>query len=82
MDNEKVFQMDFGKVYGLLLDKAVRKGRTGQSHYCGEAPETIGAFAGQLAGYEASKGAIQLPYSKPLPLELIADIAKWCAANA
>ena len=28
MDNEKVFQMDFGKVYGLLLDKAVRKGRT------------------------------------------------------
>ena len=45
-------------------------------------PEAVEAFAGQLAGYEASKGAIQLPYSKPLPLELIADIAKWCAANA
>ena len=28
MNNEKVFQMNFGKVYGLLLDKAVRKGRT------------------------------------------------------
>ena len=28
MNNEKVFQMDFGKIYGLLLDKASRKGRT------------------------------------------------------
>lgn len=28
MSNDKVFQMDFGKVYGLLLDKAARKGRT------------------------------------------------------
>lgn len=28
MNNDKVFQMDFGKVYGLLLDKATRKGRT------------------------------------------------------
>ncbi len=28
MDHEKVFQMDFGKTYGLLLDKATRKGRT------------------------------------------------------
>lgn len=28
MNNDKVFQMDFGKVYGLLLNKATRKGRT------------------------------------------------------
>lgn len=28
MNNDRVFQMDFGKVYGLLLDKAARKGRT------------------------------------------------------
>ena len=28
MTNEKVFQMDFGKVYELLLNKAVKKGRT------------------------------------------------------
>lgn len=28
MSNDKVFQMDFGKIYGFLLDKAVRKGRT------------------------------------------------------
>ena len=28
MYNEKVFQMDFGKVYDALLNKAARKGRT------------------------------------------------------
>jgi len=28
MSNDKVFQMNFGKIYGLLLDKATRKGRT------------------------------------------------------
>ncbi len=28
MTNNKVFQMDFGKIYGLLLNKATRKGRT------------------------------------------------------
>lgn len=26
--NEKIYAMDFGKVYGLLVDKAVKKGRT------------------------------------------------------
>ena len=28
MDNEKVFRMNFGKLYDALLNKAVRKGRT------------------------------------------------------
>jgi len=28
MSNDKIFQMDFGKIYNLLLDKATRKGRT------------------------------------------------------
>lgn len=28
MSNEKVYQMDFAKIYQLLVDKAVRKGRT------------------------------------------------------
>jgi len=28
MTNEKVYQMDFAKVYMLLVNKAVRKGRT------------------------------------------------------
>lgn len=30
MGNEKVYQMDFSKVYGLLVQKAERKGRTRQ----------------------------------------------------
>jgi uncharacterized protein YdhG (YjbR/CyaY superfamily) len=35
-------------------------------------------FSDRLTGYKTSKGAIQLPYSRPMPLELIAEIAKWC----
>lgn len=35
-------------------------------------------FAEKLTEYKTSKGAIQFPYSKSLPLELIAEIAKWC----
>lgn len=35
-------------------------------------------FADRLKEYKTSKGALQLPYNKPLPLELIAEIASWC----
>ncbi len=34
-------------------------------------------FADRLTEYKTSKGTIQLPYEKPLPLTLIAEIAKW-----
>ena len=44
-------------------------------------PEAVEMFADRLADYKTSKGAIQLPYSKPLPLELIGEIAAWCWAN-
>lgn len=44
--------------------------------YPGE--EAVRYFADRLTEYKSSKGAIQFPYSKPIPLELIADIAKWC----
>lgn len=40
--------------------------------------EAMSHFAERLSEYKTSKGAIQLPYDKPLPLELIAEIAKWC----
>lgn len=40
-------------------------------------PEAIVAFHDQLVDYKTSKGAIQLPHNKPIPLELIAEIAKW-----
>ncbi len=45
-------------------------------------PEAVETFAEQLKDYETSKGTIRLPYNKPLPLELIAEIAKWCEENA
>lgn len=35
-------------------------------------------FSDRLKEYKTSKGALQLPFSKPLPLELIAEIAGWC----
>ena len=44
-------------------------------------PEAVEAFAGKLKGYKMSKGTIQFPYNKELPLELIAEIAKWCERN-
>lgn len=37
----------------------------------------IEAFRDQLKEYEVSKGAIQFPYSHPLPLQLIAAIARF-----
>lgn len=41
-------------------------------------PEAIVHFSDRLTEYMTSKGAIQLPYDKSLPLQLIAEIAKWC----
>ena len=46
MENEKVFNMDFAKVYSLLLDKAARKGRT---------KEEVDAVACWLTGYSAAE---------------------------
>lgn len=39
--------------------------------------EAVEAFSEQLKEYKTNKGTVQFPYSKPLPLELIADIARW-----
>ena len=87
MTNEKVFAMSFAKVYPMLIAKAERKGRNlihfaaSQKHiglYPG--PEAVGAFADRLVGYSTSKGTIRLPLNQPVPLELIADIARWCEA--
>lgn len=38
-------------------------------------PEGIEAFANELKGIATSKGAIQFPYDKPIPFDLIAAIA-------
>lgn len=41
-------------------------------------PEAVEAFSDKLKEYKTSKGTIQFPHNKPLPLELIGEIAKWC----
>lgn len=41
-------------------------------------PEAVSEFSERLQGYKTSKGTIQFPYNAPLPLDLIADIARWC----
>lgn len=40
-------------------------------------PEGITAFSDKLAGYKTSKGTIQLPLNKPLPVDLIREIVKY-----
>jgi len=40
--------------------------------------EATTVFADKLKDYDVSKGMIRLPYNKPLPKELIAEIATWC----
>lgn len=40
-------------------------------------PEAIVAFKEKLAIYKTSKGAIQFPINKPLPLELIKEIVDF-----
>ena len=39
--------------------------------------EATSVFAEKLTAYKTSKGAIQLPNHTELPLELIAEIARW-----
>ena len=41
-------------------------------------PEAVEEFSEQLRDYKTSKGAIHLPYDKPLSVELIKAIAIWC----
>jgi uncharacterized protein YdhG (YjbR/CyaY superfamily) len=41
-------------------------------------PEAITAFTDRLKDYKTSKGAIQFPNNRDLPLELVSEIARWC----
>ena len=40
-------------------------------------PDTVEYFRPRLQEYKTSKGAIQLPNSRELPLDLIMEIAVW-----
>ena len=44
-------------------------------------PEAVEAFADRLTPYSTNKGTIRLPLGRPMPLELIADIARLCEEN-
>ena len=39
-------------------------------------------FADRLAKYKTSKGAVQFPYNKPIPYDLIAEMAGFRAEQA
>jgi len=41
--------------------------------------EGMAEFAPRLTEYKTSKGAVQVPYGAPVPLELIAEMARWRA---
>lgn len=45
MGNEKIYQMSFAKIYPLLVNKAVRKGRTA---------EEVNQVIGWLTGYDGA----------------------------
>lgn len=42
-------------------------------------PSGIDAFKEELSDYKTSKGAVQFPFDKPIPLKLIAKIATYRA---
>jgi uncharacterized protein YdhG (YjbR/CyaY superfamily) len=39
--------------------------------------EGVAAFSAELGDYKISKGAIQFPFAKPIPYELIAQITRF-----
>jgi uncharacterized protein YdhG (YjbR/CyaY superfamily) len=43
--------------------------------------EATTVFADKLTDYTTTKGGIRLPYSQPLPADLITEIALWCHAH-
>lgn len=42
--------------------------------------EAVSAFADRLTEYQTTKGTIQLPLDKPIPYDLIREIACWRVA--
>jgi uncharacterized protein YdhG (YjbR/CyaY superfamily) len=55
----------------------------GFTHHIGmyPAPRSSAEFHDELAAYEGGKGTVQFPHDKPLPLNLIARIVKFRAAD-
>jgi uncharacterized protein YdhG (YjbR/CyaY superfamily) len=71
---EKIsYQMPTFFLKGNLVHFAAHKNHIG--FY--PTPSGIQAFARELSIYESSKGAVQFPLDKPLPLDLVSKIVKF-----
>lgn len=64
-------------LHGNLVHFAAQKAHIG--FY--PAPSAIEAFGAELTEYQCSKGAVQFPYTKPLPLELISRMVQFRVAE-
>ena len=67
------YQMPTFKCGGNLIHFAAYKKHIGL--YPG--PEAIEEFKEKLSGYKISKGTVQFPLDKPLPLKLVEDIVRF-----
>lgn len=67
------YQMPAYKLHGMLVFFA------GYQHHIGFYPtaSSIESFKKELSAYKWSKGAVQFPLDKPLPLALITKIVKF-----
>jgi len=72
--SEKIsWQMPTFYLQGNLVHFAAHKSHIG--FYPGESGVEV--FKEELTGYKSSKGAIQFPFDKPVPYELITKIVKY-----
>lgn len=67
------YQMPTFALYGNLVHFAAYKNHIG--FY--PTPSGIDAFKQELSEYKGSKGAVQFPFEKPIPYELISKIVKF-----
>jgi uncharacterized protein YdhG (YjbR/CyaY superfamily) len=75
---EKIsWQMPTYVLNGNLVHFAAHKSHLG--FYPGA--EGIEVFSEKIAGFKSSKGAVQFPYNKPLPAELVREIV-WFRIEA
>lgn len=75
---EKIsYQMPTFYLKGNLIHFAAFKNHIGLY----PAPSGIEAFKEELSRYASSKGAVQFPIDKPLPLELVSRIVKFRVAE-
>lgn len=71
------YQIPTFTLHGNLVHFAAYKNHIGLY----PAPRESAEFKSELAAYAGGKGTVQFPLDKPIPLELIARIVKYLAAD-